>query len=168
MGKLQKQSEIKVILKVLKVPFWFYVLSRPSINSRKQTQMKDSDEDMQISTDPIQKDRMFSLKRKITRKKNITSLWNLIMSNQDIMELRGLVQDLEFLMDFGRINFTEFIQEEVKWVRMDIDISLQDYDQKTGVIVPSVTKKSLDLVEEDRFKDQLEGKIITIFQNNNC
>lgn len=120
--------------------------------------MKDTDEDLQISTDPVQQDRMFSLKRKITKKKDITSLWNLIMSNKDIQEMGGLVQDLEFLMDFGRINFTEFIQEELKWVRMDIDISLEDYNQKTGYIIPSVTKKSLDKVEEDRFKDQLEGK----------
>lgn len=84
------------------------------------------------------------------------------MSDKDIQEVEGLVQDLEFLMDFGRINFTEFIQEEVKWVRMDVDISLQVYDEEKGLLIPSVTKKSLEKVEEDRFKDQLKGKFSII------
>lgn len=98
------------------------------------------------------------MRRKITRKKDITSLWNLIMSDHDIREVKAFVKDLEFLMDFGRVNFTEFVREEVKWVRMDIDITLASYDEEKGLLVPAVTKKSLDKVEEDRFKDQLKGR----------
>jgi hypothetical protein len=81
----------------------------------------------------------------------------LILSDQDIQEVKNLIKDLEFLMDFGRINFTEFIKEEVKWVRMDVDIRLEKYDEQKGLLIPSVTKKSLEKVEEDRFKDQLKG-----------
>lgn len=119
----------------------------------------DTDEDIEIVNDPVQINRTFSLKRKIERKKDITSLWNLIMTNKDIQEMGELVQDLEFLMDFGRINFTQFIKEEIKWVRMDIDITLQTYNQDTGLLIPSVKKKTLRKLEEDRFKDQLEGMI---------
>ena len=81
------------------------------------------------------------------------------MSNRDITEMQGLVKDLEFLMDFGRINFTEFIQEEVKWVRMDINITLAKYDEQKGLLISRVSKKSLKEVEEDRFKDQLKGTV---------
>lgn len=80
------------------------------------------------------------------------------MSDRDIREVRGLVKDLEFLMDFGRINFTELVRQEVKWVRMDVDITLERYDEEKGLLVPAVTKKSLEKVEEDRFKDQLKGR----------
>jgi hypothetical protein len=120
---------------------------------------KDEDEDKdEISEDPKQSKRRFSLKRKITKKSDIISLWNLIMDDDDIHDVQSLVKDLEFLMDLGRINFTEFIQEEVKWVRMDIDITLESYDEAKRLIVPKIKKKSLEKVEEDRFKDQLEGK----------
>lgn len=80
------------------------------------------------------------------------------MNDGDIREVEGLVKDLEFLMDFGRINFTELVRKEVKWVRMDVDITLKRYDQEKGLLVPAVRKKSLEKVEEDRFKDQLKGR----------
>jgi hypothetical protein len=136
------------------------------IKRKKNNFVQDQDED-EISEDPRYKNRRFSLRRKITEKKDITSLWNLIMSNSDIKEMQGLVKDLEFLMDFGRINFTEFIQEEVKWVRMDINITLAKYDEQKGLLIPQVQKKSLDEVEEDRFKDQLKGRVIYVIYNVN-
>ena len=132
--------------------------------------MKDVDEDKkleeEISTDPRFRNREFSTRRKIRRKKDVTSLWNLILNDKDIRDVKNLIKDLEFLMDFGRINFTEFIKEEVKWVRMDVDIRLEGYDEQKGLLIPEVTKKSLEKVEEDRFKDQLEGKTKGHFENN--
>ena len=121
---------------------------------------KDTDEDPDhISEDPRQSKRRFSIQRKITKKSDIVSLWNLIMDDHDINDVQSLVKDLEFLMDLGRIDFTEFIQEEVKWVRMDIDITLESYDEEKKLIIPKIKKKSIEEVEEDRFKDQLEGRV---------
>lgn len=138
-----------------------YFLPGAEVNPSKSIKSEgrtDRDEDEAISADPQFKNRSFSLRRKVRRKKDVTSLWNLILSDQDIQEVKNLVKDLEFLMDFGRINFTEFIKEEVKWVRMDVDIRLQRYDESKGLIIPEVTKKSLEKLEEDRFKDQLKGR----------